>query len=130
MALIPSPKAALASFGPQRQTVNLALNGTTGTVTLPASFVLLRVGASVQGRFRLYRDAASRDADFNRALGQDLEAAHGLLLETVHTSTRLDLPLSPLVAGAALVKGDPYAWAWDGAPGASLSFDLLTLENA
>lgn len=130
MTLIPPPpKAALSGGGPQRKTFTFDAPTSAGALLLPPSFVLLRLTATAPGRFRLYRDAASRDGDFNRNVGMDLEAARGLLLEAVLTLSRLDLPLAPVILGASLVKGDPCAWAWEGALGTTLSLDLFTLEN-
>ena len=130
MTLIPPPpNAALTGSGPQRKTFTLEATATAGALLLPPSFVLLRLTTTAPGRFRLYRDAAARDADFNRGVGLDLEAARGLLLEAVTTAARLDLPLAPIVLGAALVKGEPCAWAWEGPLATTLSLDLFTLEN-
>jgi hypothetical protein len=90
------PTRATAAY----TTASLAAGATeTGTVTLTASYRLLRIVCSAAARVRLYTTAAKRTADAARPIGTDPTGDHGLMLEAVLTAGVLALDLSPTVDG-------------------------------
>lgn len=96
----------------------------TGTVQLPNLFTILNLTTTEPGRFRLYQNTASRDADLARPVTQEIEAGHGLLLEFVTVAGQLAWGLSPLAAGAPATPGSACAWAWDGPTGTTITLGI------
>lgn len=110
--------------GPTLTSVDITAGGTTGTVSMPNLFQVLSITTTEPGRFRLYRDTASRDADLARPVTQEVEAGHGLLLEFVTVPGQLAWGLSPLAAGAPATPGTACAWAWSGLTGATITLGI------
>lgn len=80
---------------------------------LPAVFIVLNVSSTAPGRFRLYRDDASRQQDKPRLTTEDLMPGLGGILDLVFTENRLKIDLSPLAIGASTIKGFPCFWTWE-----------------
>ena len=104
--------------------VAIVASSSSGTVQLPNLFQILSLTTTEPGRFRLYRDTASRDADLARPVTQEIEAGHGLLLEFVTVAGQLAWGLSPLAAGAPATPGAACAWAWDGPAGTTITLGI------
>lgn len=92
-------------------TINCA--SSDGTVEIADSFLIESITTSVGGRFRLYRDEVSRNADSGRPVVVDPTPGRGLLLETVTTSQLLGIDLAPIVPGSPSASA-ACAWRWDG----------------
>ena len=85
------------------------VSGTTGslaqnaigniTITGHKSYLLMNVGLSTAGWFRLYTDSASRTADASRSVGEDPAAGSGVLAEVVTTASSLTQKITPFVPG-------------------------------
>jgi len=85
------------------------VSGTTGSlaqnaignisVTGHKSYLLMNVGLSTAGWFRLYTDSASRTADASRSVGEDPAAGSGVIAEVVTTGLSTSIKISPFVAG-------------------------------
>ena len=85
------------------------VSGTTGSlaqnaignisVTGHKSYLLMNVGLSTAGWFRLYTDSASRTADATRSVGEDPAAGSGVIAEVVTTGLSTSIKISPFVAG-------------------------------
>ena len=85
------------------------VSGTTGslaqnaigniTITGHKSYLLMNVGLSTAGWFRLYTDSASRTADANRSVGEDPTAGSGVVAEVVTTGLSTSIKISPFVPG-------------------------------
>lgn len=120
--VVPSSSGGGAPSAPF--SVEIIAGGTTGEVTLPNLFQILSLSTTQPGRFRLYRDTASRDADLARPVTQEVEAGHGLLLEFATVADQLAWGLSPLAAGAPTTPGTACAWAWDGPAGATITLGI------
>ena len=69
------------------------------TITGHKSYLLMNVGLSTAGWFRLYTDSASRTADANRSVGEDPAAGSGVIAEVVTTGLSTSIKISPFVAG-------------------------------
>lgn len=127
---IPPVKTLLSQLGPQRQTITLTATAAKGALSLPGTFEVFRIGTTAPGRFRLYRDEASRDADALRPLTQDPAPGTGVILETLHVEAALLLTLAPIPTGAPALPGTACAWAWEGAAGAVITLEILQVEAA
>lgn len=92
-------------------TINCA--SSDGIVEIADSFLIESITTSVGGRFRLYRDEVSRNADSGRPVVVDPTPGRGLLLETVTTSQLLGIDLAPIVPGSPSASAS-CAWHWDG----------------
>ena len=68
-------------------------------VTGHKSYLLMNVGLSTAGWFRLYTDSASRTADASRSVGEDPAAGSGVIAEVVTTGLSTSIKISPFVAG-------------------------------
>ena len=85
------------------------VSGTTGslaqnaigniTITGHKSYLLMNVGLSTAGWFRLYTDSASRTADATRSVGEDPAAGSGVIAEVVTTGLSTSIKVSPFVPG-------------------------------
>ena len=85
------------------------VSGTTGSLANNAignisvtgfkSYLLMNVGLSTAGWFRLYTDSASRTADASRSVGEDPAAGSGVIAEVVTTGLSTSIKISPFVAG-------------------------------
>ena len=85
------------------------VSGTTGslaqnaigniTITGHKSYLLMNVGLSTAGWFRLYTDSASRTSDASRSVGEDPAAGSGVIAEVVTTGLSTSIKISPFVAG-------------------------------
>ncbi len=85
------------------------VSGTTGslaqnaigniTITGHKSYVLMNVGLSTAGWFRLYTDSASRTADASRSVGEDPTPGSGVIAEVVTTGLSTSIKISPFVPG-------------------------------
>jgi hypothetical protein len=81
-------------------TASIAANATiSDTITLAAGYKIYRITASAPCRFRMYTEAAKRDADLTRSIGVDPTGDHGLQFEFVATNPDLTFDLTPLVDG-------------------------------
>ena len=69
------------------------------SVTGHKSYLLMNVGLSTAGWFRLYTDSASRTADASRSVGEDPAAGSGVIAEVVTTGLSTSIKISPFVAG-------------------------------
>ena len=85
------------------------VSGTTGslaqnaigniTITGHKSYLLMNVGLSTAGWFRLYTDSASRTSDASRSVGEDPAAGSGVIAEVVTTGLSTSIKVSPFVPG-------------------------------
>ena len=85
------------------------VSGTTGslapnaigniTITGHKSYLLMNVGLSTAGWFRLYTDSASRTNDVSRSVGEDPIAGSGVIAEVVTTGLSTSIKVSPFVPG-------------------------------
>ena len=66
------------------------------------SYLLMKVGLSTAGWFRLYTDSASRANDVSRSIGEDPLAGSGVIAEVVTTGLSTTQIISPFVAGGNL----------------------------
>ena len=66
------------------------------------SYMLMRVGLSTAGWFRLYTDSASRANDTNRSVGEDPLPGSGVIAEVVQTGLSTNHIISPFVPGGNL----------------------------
>ena len=81
-------------------TGSLAQNGIGNiTITGHKSYLLMNVGLSTAGWFRLYTDSASRTADATRSVGEDPIAGSGVIAEVVTTGLSTSIKVSPFVPG-------------------------------
>ena len=69
------------------------------TITGHKSYVLMNVGLSTAGWFRLYTDSASRTADASRSVGEDPTPGSGVIAEVVTTGLSTSIKISPFVPG-------------------------------
>ena len=80
--------------------VPLAQNATGNfNITGYKSYLLMNVGLSTAGWFRLYTDSASRTADSSRSVGEDPAAGSGVIAEVVTTGISTSIKISPFVPG-------------------------------
>ena len=79
---------------------SLAQNA-TGNINITGfkSYLLMNVGLSTAGWFRLYTDSASRTADASRSVGEDPAAGSGVIAEVVTTASSLTQKITPFVTG-------------------------------
>ena len=85
------------------------VSGTTGslapnaigniTITGHKSYLLMNVGLSTAGWFRLYTDSASRTNDVSRSVGEDPTPGSGVIAEVVTTGLSTSIKVSPFVPG-------------------------------
>ncbi len=85
------------------------VSGTTGslaqnaigniTITGHKSYLLMNVGLSTAGWFRLYTDSTSRTNDASRSVGEDPIAGSGVIAEVVTTGLSTSIKISPFVPG-------------------------------
>ena len=95
----------------------------TGTLTVPASGVILSETSTQPGRLRLYRTEAERAADADRLAIYDPTPDAGVVLDDVFTATALTIRGPEVPAGC---DGTLY-WAWDG-PATVITLTVLILE--
>jgi len=69
------------------------------TITGHKSYLLMNVGLSTAGWFRLYTDSASRTNDASRSVGEDPAAGSGVIAEVVTTGLSTSIKISPFVPG-------------------------------
>ena len=85
------------------------VSGTTGslapnaigniTITGLKSYLLMNVGLSTAGWFRLYTDSTSRTNDASRSVGLDPTPGSGVIAEVVTTGLSTSIKVSPFVPG-------------------------------
>ena len=85
------------------------VSGTTGslapnaigniTITGHKSYLLMNVGLSTAGWFRLQTDSTSRTTDASRSLGLDPTPGSGVIAEVVTTGLSTSIKVSPFVPG-------------------------------
>ena len=85
------------------------VSGTTGslapnaigniTITGHKSYLLMNVGLSTAGWFRLYTDSTSRTNDASRSVGLDPTPGSGVIAEVVTTGLSTSIKVSPFVPG-------------------------------
>ena len=81
-------------------TGSLAPNATGNiTITGHKSYLLMNVGLSTAGWFRLYTDSASRTNDASRSVGLDPTPGSGVIAEVVTTGLSTSIKVSPFVPG-------------------------------
>ena len=81
-------------------TGSLAPNATGNiTITGHKSYLLMNVGLSTAGWFRLYTDSTSRTNDASRSLGLDPTPGSGVIAEVVTTGLSTSIKVSPFVPG-------------------------------
>ena len=66
------------------------------------SYLLMKVGLSTAGWFRLYTDSTSRANDVSRSVGEDPLAGSGVIAEVVTTGVSTTQIISPFVPGGNL----------------------------
>lgn len=108
---VPQP---LASGGARSQvtytTASIATNASeVGTITVPATYSVLRLESDCPARIRLYLTEAHRDADLSRSVAFDPSGDHGCVLEVVTTATVLAIHMSPVAIGTT-TDGDGIAY--------------------
>ena len=101
-------KINIVEFG-GGSTTRGVVSGTTGslaqnaigniTITGHKSYLLMNVGLSTAGWFRLYTDSASRTNDASRSVGEDPIAGSGVIAEVVTTGLSTSIKVSPFVPG-------------------------------
>ena len=69
------------------------------TITGHKSYLLMNVGLSTAGWFRLYTDSTSRTNDASRSVGEDPIAGSGVIAEVVTTGLSTSIKVSPFVPG-------------------------------
>ena len=81
-------------------TASLAQNAIGNiTITGHKSYLLMNVGLSTAGWFRLYTDSASRTSDASRSVGEDPTPGSGVIAEVVTTGLSTSIKISPFVPG-------------------------------
>jgi len=84
-------------------TESIANNGIGNTdITGFKSYLLMKVGLSTAGWFRLYTDSTSRANDVSRSVGEDPLAGSGVIAEVVTTGVSTTQIISPFVPGGNL----------------------------
>lgn len=79
-------------------------------------FIALAVAATAPGRFRIYRDHQTKNADRARPIGEPARPGSGLLLEVVLDGAAAGagwLHLSPMPLCAPLVPPAGVAYSWE-----------------
>lgn len=107
----------------RRATWTISASAPTGTITVPASWVILSETSTQPGRLRLYRTEAERTADADRLAIYDPTPDAGVVLDDVFTATALTIRGPEVPAGC---DGTLY-WAWDG-PATVITLTVLILE--
>ena len=69
------------------------------TITGHKSYLLMNVGLSTAGWFRLYTDSTSRTNDASRSVGLDPTPGSGVIAEVVTTGLSTSIKVSPFVPG-------------------------------
>ena len=69
------------------------------TITGHKSYLLINVGLSTAGWFRLYTDSTSRTNDASRSVGLDPTPGSGVIAEVVTTGLSTSIKVSPFVPG-------------------------------
>ena len=106
-----------------RTTWTISASAPTGTLTVPASWVIMSETSTQPGRLRLYRTEAERTADADRLAIYDPTPDAGVVLDDVFTTTALTIRGPEVPAGC---DGTLY-WAWDG-PATVITLTVLILE--
>ena len=106
-----------------RTTWTISASAPTGTLTVPASWVILSESSTQPGRLRLYRTEAERTADADRLAIYDPTPDAGVVLDDVFTAPALTIRGPEVPAGC---DGTLY-WAWDG-PATVITLTVLILE--
>ena len=105
-------------------TVSWVAEAPAGSVAIGRVVAIHAESASSPGVLRLYRSAAARDADLDRPVGTEEEAAlAGCILEDTFYSAALRVEWCDVVAHA-----DPNGfiyWSWSGALGATLALEVV-----
>ena len=94
-----APSRVIVS-GATTSIVNCGIGNTD--ITGFKSYMLMRVGLSTAGWFRLYTDSASRANDTNRSVGEDPLPGSGVIAEVVATGLSTNHIISPFVPGGNL----------------------------
>ena len=106
------------------------VSGTTGslapnaigniTITGHKSYLLMNVGLSTAGWFRLYTDSTSRTNDASRSLGLDPTPGSGVIAEVVTTGLSTSIKVSPFVPGGNM----------DGTPSTNIYVAIKNLSTS
>ena len=94
-----APSGVIVS-GATTSIVNSGIGNTD--ITGFKSYMLMRVGLSTAGWFRLYTDSASRANDTTRSVGEDPLPGSGVIAEVVATGLSTNHIISPFVPGGNL----------------------------
>ena len=100
--------SGLTGTAPSRVTVSGAttsiVNSGIGNTDITGfkSYMLMRVGLSTAGWFRLYTESASRANDTTRSVGEDPLPGSGVIAEVVATGLSTNHIISPFVPGGNL----------------------------
>ena len=99
----------IVQFSSSSSTSRNVVSGSTGslaqnaigniTITGHKSYLLMNVGLSTAGWFRLYTDSASRTSDASRSVGEDPTPGSGVIAEVVTTGISTSIKISPFVPG-------------------------------
>ncbi len=89
------------------------------TITGHKSYLLMNVGLSTAGWFRLYTDSASRTADASRSVGEDPTPGSGVIAEVVTTGLSTSIKVSPFVPGGNM----------DGTPSTNMYVAIKNLSS-
>lgn len=96
----------------------------TGSVAVGRLVAIHAESATAPGTLRLYRSVAARDADLDRPVGTEDEAARaGCVLEDVFTAEALRIEWCDVVAHAD-PEGYLY-WSWSGALGSTIALEVV-----
>ena len=97
----------IVQFSSSSSTSRNVVSGSTGslaqnaigniTITGHKSYLLMNVGLSTAGWFRLYTDSASRTSDASRSVGEDPTPGSGVIAEVVTTAFPTSIKISPFV---------------------------------
>ena len=106
------------------------VSGTTGslapnaigniTITGHKSYLLMNVGLSTAGWFRLYTDSTSRTNDASRSVGLDPTPGSGVIAEVVTTGLSTSIKVSPFVPGGNM----------DGTPSTNIYVAIQNLSTS
>lgn len=117
------PSTPPEQVGSKAELRTVTLSGPSGTIDLGNIFTISHFSATTPGRFRLYRDTASRDADAHRQLGQKIATGIGLVLE-IDATVKLSGLISP--QETAMPGQSNPAWLWTGA--GTVTLELISME--
>ena len=119
----------IVQFSSSSSTSRNVVSGSTGslaqnaigniTITGHKSYLLMNVGLSTAGWFRLYTDSASRTSDASRSVGEDPTPGSGVIAEVVTTGISTSIKISPFVPGGNM----------DGTPSTNMYVAIKNLSS-